>query len=50
MHEHVLSIEEIRYWNIRGLDVMVWTVNNTARKEYLKSLNIPYLTDDCRGL
>lgn len=48
MQEEVVSIDELKYWKARGIDVFVWTVNNEARKTYLQSLNVPYITDDCR--
>ena len=46
MEESEISLEQLRYWKARGLDVMVWTVNDPERKDYLKFLGVPYITDD----
>jgi len=47
IHKDLVSPAEIKYWKERNLDVIVWTVNDESTKAYLRSLNIPYITDDC---
>lgn len=43
----VFSVEEVRYWKDRDIDVFVWTVNDPAAKAYMGSLNMTLITDDC---
>lgn len=49
VQEKVVSGEEIGFWKARGIDTFVWTVNEQSRKTYLRSLNVAYITDDCRS-
>ena len=47
VEQETVSISSIKYWNARGLDMVVWTVNKPYMKAYLRFLGIPYITDDC---
>ncbi|XP_043945674.1 glycerophosphodiester phosphodiesterase 1 [Protopterus annectens] len=41
-----VSVEYVRYWEARGIDVVAWTVNNAVEKTYFeKLLHCNYITD-----
>lgn len=47
MEQETVSVSNVKYWNARGVDVVVWTVNNPNMKAFLRCMSLPYITDDC---
>jgi len=45
--EEVAIAPEVNFWKARSQDVFVYNVNSHDMKAYLRSLDIPYITDDC---
>jgi hypothetical protein len=46
----LLSVNEIYFWQERGLDVYTWTVNAKERLPFYLSQNVSVGTDDCRDI
>ncbi|XP_051488277.1 glycerophosphodiester phosphodiesterase 1 isoform X2 [Apus apus] len=54
-HKNFVSQEYVRYWSSKGIQVVVWTVNTFAEKNYCETiLESSYITDslveDCDSL